>query len=113
VQKLLLGSHRSISSLDKGMLRRYTIKTLEDGCLPILCSSTPKIKLNVQLVRGKQFLRALIIWILPFAHALAPRSMVVDHLNAESKTKNIGVGCIYLNHNEAKDQTPVNLLAGL
>jgi hypothetical protein len=38
--------------------------------------------------------------------------MVVEYLNAKSKGKNSGVACIYLNHKEAEDQTPVKLLAG-
>ncbi|KAJ6592512.1 hypothetical protein B0H19DRAFT_880095, partial [Mycena capillaripes] len=50
---------------------------------------------------------------LPSAKASAPRSMVVDHLDTDSETKNICVACVYLNPKEAKDQTPTNLLSGL
>jgi hypothetical protein len=39
--------------------------------------------------------------------------MVVEHLNAQSRNKNIGVACIYLNHKETATQTPANLLASL
>jgi Cdc6-like AAA superfamily ATPase len=39
--------------------------------------------------------------------------MVVEHLSARSKTENICVACIYLNHQEAEDQTPTNLVSGL
>lgn len=40
--------------------------------------------------------------------------MVVDHLSASNKNnKDIGVACIYLNHKEGNDQTPLKLLAGL
>jgi hypothetical protein len=40
--------------------------------------------------------------------------MVVDHLSAGFRNnKDIGVACIYLNHKEANDQTPLKLLAGL
>jgi hypothetical protein len=37
----------------------------------------------------------------------------VNHLTTQSKDKNIGVACIYLNHKEANDQTPSKLLAAL
>ncbi|KAF7343797.1 NACHT and ankyrin domain protein [Mycena sanguinolenta] len=40
-------------------------------------------------------------------------SMVVDYLCTQSKDKNIGVACIYLNYKEADSQTPSRLLAGL
>ncbi|KAJ7328902.1 hypothetical protein DFH08DRAFT_709331 [Mycena albidolilacea] len=40
-------------------------------------------------------------------------SMVVDHLDTDSETKNIRVACIYLNHKEAEEQTPEKLLSGL
>ncbi|KAJ7328867.1 hypothetical protein DFH08DRAFT_940510 [Mycena albidolilacea] len=40
-------------------------------------------------------------------------SMVVNHLDTDSETKNICVACIYLNHKEAEDQTPEKLLSGL
>jgi hypothetical protein len=40
--------------------------------------------------------------------------MVVDHLNASFRNnKDIGVACIYLNHKEVDQQTPLKLLAGL
>jgi hypothetical protein len=39
--------------------------------------------------------------------------MVVDHLHAKSQNENIGVACMYLNHKEAEDQTPVKLLFSL
>jgi Cdc6-like AAA superfamily ATPase len=41
------------------------------------------------------------------------RSVVVDHLTSQSKDKNFGVACIYLNHKEANNQTPSKLLAAL
>jgi hypothetical protein len=39
--------------------------------------------------------------------------MVVDYLEAQSKGKNIGVACVYLNHKEVDSQAPSKLLAGL
>jgi hypothetical protein len=48
----------------------------------------------------------------PANHELS-RSIVVDHLSIQSKDKQIGVACIYLNHKEVDNQTPRNLLAGL
>jgi Cdc6-like AAA superfamily ATPase len=42
-----------------------------------------------------------------------PRSKVVDHLSAGSKSNNTGVACLYLNHKEADTQTPARLLSGL
>lgn len=39
--------------------------------------------------------------------------MVVDHLTAESRSKNTGVACVYLSHAEAEDQTPAKLLSSL
>jgi Cdc6-like AAA superfamily ATPase len=39
--------------------------------------------------------------------------MVVNHLSAKSQNTNLGVACIYLNHKEVKDQTPVKLLSSL
>ncbi|KAJ6605260.1 ankyrin repeat-containing domain protein [Mycena vulgaris] len=52
---------------------------------------------------------------IPGAGKTVLASMVVDHLRvrAKSKQENIGVGCIYLNHKEAGNQTPDNLLSGL
>ncbi|KAJ7789811.1 hypothetical protein B0H14DRAFT_2535914 [Mycena olivaceomarginata] len=40
-------------------------------------------------------------------------SLVVEHLTDQSKSKNIGVACIYFNHKETQIQTLDNLLAGL
>ncbi|KAJ7441279.1 hypothetical protein B0H11DRAFT_1655862, partial [Mycena galericulata] len=40
-------------------------------------------------------------------------SKVVDHLDAECEDKRAAVACIYLNHKEAKDQTPALLLSSL
>ncbi|KAJ7310729.1 hypothetical protein DFH08DRAFT_1046584 [Mycena albidolilacea] len=41
-------------------------------------------------------------------------SMVVDHLSAVSRNnEDIGVACIYLNHKEADQQSPLKLLAGI
>ncbi|KAJ6541328.1 hypothetical protein B0H19DRAFT_866718, partial [Mycena capillaripes] len=44
---------------------------------------------------------------------LACASKVVDHLNAKLDKKRTAVACIYLNHKEARDQTPAMLLSGL
>ncbi|KAJ6602411.1 ankyrin repeat domain-containing protein [Mycena vulgaris] len=56
-----------------------------------------------------------ILWCpgIPGAGKTVLASMVVDHLDAESKDKNFGVACAYLDHKEAEDQTPAKLLAGL
>ncbi|KAJ7117097.1 hypothetical protein C8R44DRAFT_708389 [Mycena epipterygia] len=40
-------------------------------------------------------------------------SLVVHHLESQSRNKNIGVACIYLNYKEAELQTPQNLLGCL
>ncbi|KAJ7758881.1 hypothetical protein B0H14DRAFT_2269176, partial [Mycena olivaceomarginata] len=40
-------------------------------------------------------------------------SMVVSHLGARFEEQNIGVACAYLNYQEADNQTPVKVLAGL
>ncbi|KAJ6536872.1 hypothetical protein B0H19DRAFT_1003807, partial [Mycena capillaripes] len=50
---------------------------------------------------------------IPGAGKTVLASMVVDHFRAKTGGKNIGVACIYLNHKEAEDQTPVKLVAGL
>ncbi|KAJ6536855.1 hypothetical protein B0H19DRAFT_1003798, partial [Mycena capillaripes] len=50
---------------------------------------------------------------IPGAGKTVLASMVVDHLETDSETKNICVACIYLNHKEAEDQTPEKLLSGL
>jgi hypothetical protein len=39
--------------------------------------------------------------------------MVVDHLKAKYENEDIGVACIYLDHNKASFQKPSKLLAGL
>ncbi|KAJ6491214.1 hypothetical protein DFH09DRAFT_1003435, partial [Mycena vulgaris] len=51
---------------------------------------------------------------IPGAGKTVLASMVVDHLSAAFRNnKDIGVACIYLNHQEANQQPPPKLLAGL
>ncbi|KAJ7117179.1 hypothetical protein C8R44DRAFT_926117 [Mycena epipterygia] len=50
---------------------------------------------------------------IPGAGKTVLASMVVDHLNAQSENRNLGIGCVYLNHIETGKQTPSNLLSGL
>ncbi|KAF7356357.1 ANK-REP-REGION domain-containing protein [Mycena venus] len=51
---------------------------------------------------------------IPGAGKTVLMSMVVDHLSVACRNnKDTGVACIYLNHKEAKDQTPSKLLAAL
>ncbi|KAF7328544.1 NACHT and ankyrin domain protein [Mycena venus] len=50
---------------------------------------------------------------IPGAGKTVLASIVVDHLTTQSKDKNIGVACLYLNHKEANDQTPSKLLAAI
>ncbi|KAJ7659436.1 ankyrin repeat-containing domain protein, partial [Mycena olivaceomarginata] len=50
---------------------------------------------------------------IPGAGKTVLAAMVVAHLNVQSRDRNIGVACIYLNHKETTIQTPGNLLAGL
>ncbi|KAJ7117132.1 hypothetical protein C8R44DRAFT_593899, partial [Mycena epipterygia] len=50
---------------------------------------------------------------MPGAGKTVLASLVVNHLQYQSRTENIGVACIYLNYKEAESQTPQNLLGCL
>ncbi|KAJ7693073.1 ankyrin repeat-containing domain protein [Mycena rosella] len=50
---------------------------------------------------------------MPGAGKTVLASLVVDHLEGRAQTKNMGLGCIYLNHKETEIQTIPNLLGGL
>ncbi|KAJ7117127.1 ankyrin repeat-containing domain protein [Mycena epipterygia] len=56
-----------------------------------------------------------ILWChgMPGAGKTVLASLVVNHLQCQSHTENIGVACIYLNYKEAESQTPQNLLGTL
>ncbi|KAJ7137873.1 ankyrin repeat-containing domain protein [Mycena epipterygia] len=50
---------------------------------------------------------------MPGAGKTVLASLVVDHLEAQAQSNNIGVACIYLNHKEIETQTIPNLFGGL